>query len=265
MKITCEIIEDLLPLYYDGVCSENSRECVEEHLTQCASCNETFEKMSNVKYDNTLKNERQEVVLRHTRTIKRKSLAAGIGVASVLCIPVLITMVINLVAGHALDWFFIVLTSLMMLASITVVPLALEKNKWFWTILSFTASLILLLIACAVYTGGTWQDYGQTAFFITPACLTLPWGLFLIIRYIKANTPVKAGLCVMFCGIFFSMIENVIYWAVEGVFRIQIMSANLVVWNENTVDANVFLLGLISGCFIGGLLIIIGLLRKKEG
>jgi len=265
MKITCEIIADLLPLYYDGVCSENSRKCVEEHLAECATCKEMLEKMSIVKYDNTLKSERQEVVLHHTRTIKRKSLVAGIGVASVLCIPVLITMVINLVTGHALDWFFIVLTSLMMLASITVVPLVLEKNKGLWAMLSFTASLILLLIACAVYTGGTWQSYGQPALFITSACLILPWGVFLIIRYIKANTLVKAGLCVMFGGIFFSMIENVIYWVVEGVFRIQIMSASLSVWSENTIDANVFLLGLLSGCFIGGLLVVIGLLRKKKG
>ena len=265
MKIACEIIADLLPLYYDSVCSENSRKCVEEHLTECASCKNTLEKMSSVKYDNTLKNERQGVVLRHTRTVKRKSLVAGIGVASVLGIPVLITLVINLVTGHALDWFFIVLTSLMILASVTVVPLVLEKNKGLWTMLSFTASLILLLIACAIYTGGTWQGYGRTALFITSACLILPWGMFLIIRYIETNSLVKTGLCVIFGGIFFSMIENVIYWVVNGVFRIQFMSANLSAWNENTTDANIFLLGLLAGCSIGGLLVIIGLLRKKEG
>ena len=38
MKLDCEIIEDLLPLYEDGVCSEKSREAVQLHLSQCSRC-----------------------------------------------------------------------------------------------------------------------------------------------------------------------------------------------------------------------------------
>ena len=38
MKTTCEIIKDLLPLYYDGVCSAESRVLVEEHINECSSC-----------------------------------------------------------------------------------------------------------------------------------------------------------------------------------------------------------------------------------
>ena len=38
MSISCKIIEDLLPLYHDGVCSEESRRLVDEHLPQCESC-----------------------------------------------------------------------------------------------------------------------------------------------------------------------------------------------------------------------------------
>lgn len=38
MKWDCEIIEDLLPLYEDGVCSEKSREAVQLHLRQCSRC-----------------------------------------------------------------------------------------------------------------------------------------------------------------------------------------------------------------------------------
>jgi predicted anti-sigma-YlaC factor YlaD len=38
MKISCEIIRDLLPLYHDGVCSIESKALVEEHLTECESC-----------------------------------------------------------------------------------------------------------------------------------------------------------------------------------------------------------------------------------
>ena len=38
MKLKCEIVQDLLPLYEDEVCSEASRTVVEEHLKECVSC-----------------------------------------------------------------------------------------------------------------------------------------------------------------------------------------------------------------------------------
>ena len=45
MKITCDLIQDLLPLYCDGVCSEDSRRVVEEHLQSCTSCSADHELM----------------------------------------------------------------------------------------------------------------------------------------------------------------------------------------------------------------------------
>ena len=38
MKIPCEIVQDLLPLYCDGVCSQESRQAVEAHLENCGKC-----------------------------------------------------------------------------------------------------------------------------------------------------------------------------------------------------------------------------------
>lgn len=37
-KVSCEIIKDMLPLYYDDVCSDDSKRMVEEHLVGCHSC-----------------------------------------------------------------------------------------------------------------------------------------------------------------------------------------------------------------------------------
>ena len=34
----CEIIKDLIPLYLDNVCSEDSRKLVEDHLSECSEC-----------------------------------------------------------------------------------------------------------------------------------------------------------------------------------------------------------------------------------
>ena len=45
MKYDCDIIRDLLPLYHDGVCSEKSREMVEEHLKECEVCRKALEEI----------------------------------------------------------------------------------------------------------------------------------------------------------------------------------------------------------------------------
>lgn len=48
MKISCKVIEDLLPLYYDGVCSGESRQLVEGHLESCESCKSAMEALRGV-------------------------------------------------------------------------------------------------------------------------------------------------------------------------------------------------------------------------
>lgn len=45
MKNPCNLIKDILPLYYDGVVSEESKKAVEEHLEECESCNAYYEKI----------------------------------------------------------------------------------------------------------------------------------------------------------------------------------------------------------------------------
>lgn len=44
-KKSCELIKDLLPLYVDDVCSEESRKMVTEHLASCGNCRDELNKM----------------------------------------------------------------------------------------------------------------------------------------------------------------------------------------------------------------------------
>ena len=48
MKTSCEIIKDLLPLYHDGVCSDESKTLVEEHLAECDSCKAELSAMGEI-------------------------------------------------------------------------------------------------------------------------------------------------------------------------------------------------------------------------
>lgn len=38
MKLPCKVIEDMLPMYYDGICSEESSALIDEHLQECPRC-----------------------------------------------------------------------------------------------------------------------------------------------------------------------------------------------------------------------------------
>ncbi|WP_088103054.1 zf-HC2 domain-containing protein [Halalkalibacter urbisdiaboli] len=44
-KFSCEIIKDLLPLYYDNICSEDSKRVVEEHLVECDGCKRELDRI----------------------------------------------------------------------------------------------------------------------------------------------------------------------------------------------------------------------------
>lgn len=42
-KIACDVIKDLLPLYVDDVCSEKTKDLIEEHLAGCEECQKYYE------------------------------------------------------------------------------------------------------------------------------------------------------------------------------------------------------------------------------
>lgn len=68
MKISCEIIKDLLPLYHDGVCSNESNAMVEEHIADCENCRNELHEM-----DTDILIAKQEQNLSEAETVKKLS------------------------------------------------------------------------------------------------------------------------------------------------------------------------------------------------
>ena len=91
MSKQCKIIEDLLPLYHDGVCSEESRELVDTHLAQCEDCRKALaqidiELLSPAEADSDidiLKGITKKIILS-----KRKALVKGIIIAFALILAI---------------------------------------------------------------------------------------------------------------------------------------------------------------------------------
>ena len=160
MSKECEMIRDLLPLYHDKVCSEASREAVEAHAAECPACREELRRLGMETVDLHLQQARQEVLAAHDvrvkREVARKSAAVGTVTAALFAVPVLVCLIVNLTTGRTLDWFFIVLASLAVVASITVVPALAPRRKALWMVGLFTVTLLLLLMTVCLYTGGRW-------------------------------------------------------------------------------------------------------------
>lgn len=66
-KVSCDVIKDLLPLYYDNVCSSDSRKMVEEHLSECCNCKK---ELNNIGTEINLPKETIEQNLKDSNAIK---------------------------------------------------------------------------------------------------------------------------------------------------------------------------------------------------
>jgi len=332
-KVSCEVVQDLLPLYQDGACSEDSRRMIEEHLRECQACQSVADCLKNTEVDDQLTKEKNSVLHTFAKKERKRTFTIGVVTAAVLMVPVIVCLICNLAIGHSLDWFFIVLASLAVFASITVVPLVVEKNAGLWTLGCFTGSLLLLLLVINVYTRGNWflmaavptilglslffapyvikrmklpkalsnhkgliamiwdtlwlfaviivaglfaggTDYWGYAIPITAYCVLLPWILFLIIRYSstfgkakrsKLHGLIKGGICVIIVGGYLTITNNVINSIIGGGTSWHFTDANFANWNSiEVINANIWIISLISTTAIGIILIIAGIIVQNN-
>lgn len=220
MKYECEVIQDLLPLYQDNLCSDKSRTIVEEHIRECAVCRKIAGQISDNTVEVKLLKEKNTVLQEHQKLVKRKTTTIGMTMAGVLTIPVLVCLICNIVIGHALDWFFIVLASMVLVASVIVVPLIAETRKIMWVILTGTASLILLLLTCCIYTRGSWFYVASSAcilgisvvfapFVAVPICEGTKLGKHRVALVVLWDT-IWLYLLLIACGFFVQ--GDIVYW-----------------------------------------------------
>ena len=175
MKINCEVIRDLLPLYADDVCSAASREMVEEHLQDCNDCREELDRIRKTEINTALQEEKYSVVQYGAQRFKRRSAVVGSAISGLFMIPILVMLILNLYAGSSLGVFFIVLASLLVAASLIIVPLIMPEDKAFWTFCAFCASLMVLLAVICLYVRGRWFWIASSATLFGLAVVFLPF------------------------------------------------------------------------------------------
>lgn len=85
MKYECAMITDLLPLYADGVCSEESKKAVEAHLLECEGCRNALGQMrAEIPDGDAPEFSEQEVLKNTTWNISKRAILAAAGVTAIV-------------------------------------------------------------------------------------------------------------------------------------------------------------------------------------
>lgn len=153
MKYPCGVVENLLHMYCDGLCNDESKTVVEEHLAQCEKCSKMLDNMRDTAVEDSLQRDEAKIIKKYKQNTRKK---IGIGILGIIAVTLITCFIVDLATTHSLSWFFIVLTSLMVFASVSAVPLMVPVKKGLITIAGFTVSLLILLFTCSIYTHGDW-------------------------------------------------------------------------------------------------------------
>ena len=79
MKLNCSIVDDLLPLYLEDICSEDSKAAVEEHLQDCSDCRKKLARMRNSEIiPQVRKQESKFPIADYAGKVKRHRIRVGI-------------------------------------------------------------------------------------------------------------------------------------------------------------------------------------------
>lgn len=150
----CDIVQDLLPLYYDNACSPASRQFVEEHLTDCSKCKKTYEALSNDTINKVIKQESEGVLERHAKKERNAAYKAGVIISGILLLPIIITFIVSIASGGGLGVFLVVTASMMLVAALTVIPLISSQKRLLKCILCSVIALLLIIFFVDTMNGG---------------------------------------------------------------------------------------------------------------
>ena len=145
----CELVQDLLPLYIDNICSNESRRIVSEHLESCDECKMLYENMSNPVEQDLSEPELDSK--QAFKAIKHKWYWKA-GLIALYFLPVIVALVLYATLVVVARIGFISFGVGICFAMLVVAAILMTKNKW-WGCL-FGAALGVLLIGMSTqYTG----------------------------------------------------------------------------------------------------------------
>lgn len=181
MKLSCEIIKDLLPLYCDSICSEETKAAVEEHLTDCVSCSEELQKMkSNLPVTVLQKEEGGFIIGGYKMNLIRKGLMLS------LCVFVLplLNACLSLLFGESMFGYSFFITAAVLVSNVYIQKIKV-KNRPAWLAASAILFPILMIAETSRFTNNGFLSVNLAALLsLIPIYI---YTLFSIVKYAVGN------------------------------------------------------------------------------
>lgn len=152
-KLPCDVVQDLLPLYVDGVCSADSRQLVDAHLAECDDCRKVLADLQESETEVAFHADAKAVIRAHNKHQSKTALALGV-LISVFLTGVMGVMLYVTLKGWS-DWqtTITVGASLLFLAGLTAVPLLASSKRLTKAIVFSTLALVLVILCEEAFFG----------------------------------------------------------------------------------------------------------------
>lgn len=152
-KLPCDVVQDLLPLYVDGVCSADSRQLVDAHLAECDDCRKVLADLQESETEVAFHADAKAVIGAHNKRQSKTALALGV-LISVFLTGIMGVMLYVTLKGWS-DWQTTVTVgaSLLLLAGLTAVPLLASSKRLTKAIVFSTMALILVILCEEAFFG----------------------------------------------------------------------------------------------------------------
>ena len=164
-----------------------------------------YNELQNDSIDSMIKKEADSVLKQHEKNEKSAAYKAGVIIAGLLLIPILITFIVCLSNGGGLNTFAVVTASMLLVAAMTVVPLMAQQKKLTKCIICGVFALLLIFFFVdRMYSSNEFMLWSiPTIFGLSPALsdkkalITMLWDtlwLFLTIIEVCGHTNDVAGM-----------------------------------------------------------------------
>lgn len=177
-KLSCAVVQDLLPLYVDGVCSDESKRLVEAHLAECADCRALCTALKESEAETLFQTDTKTVLRAHAKRQSKLALAMGVLIAVFLTATMGVMLYVTLRGWSDWQTTVTVGASLLLLAGLTAVPL-LAKTKRTTKAIVFSTLALVAVIYCEeiFFSNDGWMEILQiiTAVIFTISLFGFPF------------------------------------------------------------------------------------------
>lgn len=264
MKIDCGIVQDLIPSYVDGLCSESSRQCVEEHTKDCEECRAFLEGCRTVELSGTVLEEQQLDGLRKVKKKLKLQNMFSYGLVLLVIVFAMYFFTTN-IGAIGVRWYYglygVALAATFVVTMRGNVNVKYEKVEKVMTGLSLAAIAYALFWYCfmmgATVNGNVplGLELGQVGPFLhghTGIALAVEIAVFAytMVRYMKWDIVCRGTLLISLTGLFFVLAQTTLLG------RLSTLEAHM----KNFAEAAVVILG--AGAVCG--LVLWGVERSRK-